>query len=59
MSTATRRGPLLRALCLALEWGDTRALVIIDREDSELTGIADALGARHPVDIYRWPNLPS
>jgi hypothetical protein len=50
-----RRALLLQLLRLALDRGDTGALVVVDRGDTELAEIANALGARHPADIYRWP----
>lgn len=51
-----RSGLLLQMLSLALERGDAGALVVVDRADPELAAIADGLGARYPVDIYRWPD---
>lgn len=51
-----RRTLLLQLLRLALDRGDVNAIVVVGRNDVELAAIADALGARHPVDIWRWPD---
>jgi len=47
---------LLRAaLTFAQRRGDIGVILIIDENDHELAAIADQLGARHPVDVYRRP----
>jgi hypothetical protein len=50
-----RRALLHQMLRLALARGDVGAIVVVDQADLELAAIADSLGARHPVDVYRWP----
>jgi hypothetical protein len=46
---------LQQMLRLARARGDAGAIVVVDEPDRELAAILDALDARHPVDLYRWP----
>jgi hypothetical protein len=46
---------LMSALSFANERGVVGVILVVDADDTELSGIADQLGARHPVDIFRWP----
>lgn len=50
-----RRALLMAALGFAQQRGDLGVILIVDALDGELSAIADRLGARHPVDILRWP----
>jgi hypothetical protein len=49
------RESLLRsALSFAYGRGDVGVIVIVEADDAELSGIADRLGARHPIDVFKW-----
>ena len=49
---------LMDALAFASARGDVGVILIVQRGDTELSAIADRLGARHPVDLFRWPDAP-
>ena len=53
-----RRLLLMSALTFTQQRGDVGIILVVAAEDSELSGIADQLGARHPVDIFQWPDGP-
>ena len=51
-----RRSLLMRALSFAHQRGDVGVILVVEADDTELSGIADRLGARHPVDVFKWPD---
>ena len=46
----------MNALSFAYQRGDVGVIVVVEAHDDELSAIADRLGARHPVDVFRWPD---
>jgi hypothetical protein len=52
-----RRTILKGALSSLQNRGDVRAILIVAAEDRELSLIADGLGASHPVDVLKWPDM--
>ena len=53
-----RQSLLMNALSFASQRGDIGVIVIVGADDAELSAIADHLGARHPVDMFKWPDSP-
>ncbi len=51
-----REALLAKALSFAADRGDVQAILVVGADDKDLTNIADRLGARHPVDVFRWPS---
>jgi hypothetical protein len=47
---------LMLALSFAAQRGDVGVILIVAAGDAELSAIADRLGARRPVDIFKWPD---
>lgn len=50
-----RESALIQGLNFASARGDVGAILVIEEQDAELNGIADRLGFRHPVDVFKWP----
>lgn len=51
-----RESLLMDALSFASKRGDLGVILIVAGHDTELSAIADRLGARHPVDVFKWPD---
>lgn len=51
-----RQSLLMRGLSFAHQRGDVGVILVVEAQDAELSAIADRLGARHPVDIFKWPD---
>jgi hypothetical protein len=51
-----RQSLLMNALSFASQRGDVGVILIVEAGDTELSAIADRLGARHPVDMFKWPD---
>jgi hypothetical protein len=51
-----RRLLLMNALSFAQQRGDIGVILVVEAHDTELSEIADSLGARHPVDVFKWPD---
>lgn len=49
-----RQALLMSALSFAHQRGDVGIILVVETQDTELSGIADRLGARHPVDVFKW-----
>jgi len=52
---ADRQSLLFRALSFAQQRGDVGCILVVEAHDTELSDIADRLAARHPVDVFQWP----
>lgn len=50
-----RESLLMSVLSFASQRGDAGAILVVDAHDAELAELADRLGARHPVDVFKWP----
>jgi hypothetical protein len=50
-----RQAILMSALNYAHQRGDVGVILVVEAADTELTAIADRLHARHPVDVFQWP----
>ena len=51
------REALLRDLLgLAADRGDVIAILVVESGDDELARVADRVGARYPVDVFKWPS---
>ena len=51
-----RQSVLMSALSFAYQRGDVGVILVVEAHDTELSAIADRLGARHPVDVFKWPD---
>jgi hypothetical protein len=50
-----RQTLLISALSFAQQRGDVGVILVVGADDTGLSAIADRLGARHPVDVFQWP----
>jgi hypothetical protein len=51
-----RHSLLMNALSFAAQRRDVGVILIVAADDAELAAISDRLGARHPVDVFKWPD---
>ena len=51
-----RQSVLMSALSFAYQRGDVGVILVVEAHDTELSAIADRLGARHPMDVFKWPD---
>ena len=51
-----RQSLLMKALSFSCQRGDVGVILIVEAHDDELSAIADRLGARHPIDVFKWPD---
>ncbi len=51
-----RQSLLMNALSFAYQRGDVGVILVVEAQDTELSAIADRLGARHPMDVFKWPD---
>jgi len=46
----------MKARSVSYQRGDVGVILIVEALDDELSAIADRLGARHPIDVFKWPD---